>query len=313
MIGPTRALRRWIHAAGNLSGYSLGKARIQGRPRILMYHAVDHDFSPPLAQFERQIALLKKHFHIVGLHEMLHRRANGTLSGYEVVLTFDDGTQNHSSTVYPVLQRYAVPATFFVCPMLIETGRWIWNMELRARLTAMAPRERQKLALEFGLVFAQPNDFVEWAKTLALRERARFEESVRRCSPGWQPSPRQNDLCAPLTWSQLGSMDPSLITVGSQTSTHPILSTLQPSEAQAEIKESREILEVKLQRSVDCFCYPNGSHNPQVVELARQHYRASVTTRVGLVGDDALDYLLPRISAGANSNFSTFLWRLHRT
>lgn len=277
-----------------------------------MYHAVDHDLAPRLSEFERQLSFLKKHFQLVSLTEFLSRRVSGSLSGYEIVLTIDDGTQNHFSTVYPALQRHAAPATFFVCPMLIESGRWIWNMELRSRLTSMAPDELQGLALQFGLGSVQPNDFVAWAKTLALRERERFEEIVRRASSGWQASPRQSDMCAPLTWPQLCSMDPSLVTVGSQTLTHPILSVLQPAEARAEIKESRTMLEAKLQRPVEYFCYPNGSHNAQIVELARQHYRASVTTRPGLVNDDDLDYLLPRISAGANDNFSTFLWRLHR-
>lgn len=276
-----------------------------------MYHAIDRDFGLRLSEFERQLSVLKKHFHLVGLREFLDRRLNETLSGREIILTFDDGTQNHFSTVYPALQRYAVPATFFVCPMLIETRRWIWNIELRARLTGMALRQRQELALEFGLSSVQPNDIVTWAKTLVLLEREHFEETVRQYSAGWRPTSLQDDLHAPLTWAQLGSMDQSLVTVGSHTSTHPILSTLLPAEAQAEIMGSRAMLEEKLQRSVDFFCYPNGSHNPQVVELARQHYRASVTTRFGLVANDTENYLLPRISAGANS-FGTFLWRLHR-
>lgn len=307
-----RAVSWCIHAAAHLTTYSVRKARSQRRPRILMYHAIDHDFHPRLTEFERQLSLFKRHFHLVALGELLDRRVNGTLSGYEVVLTFDDGIQNHFSTVYPALQRYAAPATFFVCPMLIETGRWIWNMELRARIKSMAPSERQKLALQFGLTHAQPDDLVEWAKTLALGERERFEEVVRQHSSGWRPTSRQNDLSAPLTWSQLCSLDPSLVTVGSHSSTHPILTNIQPAEAEAEIRESRATLEAKLQRPVDCFCYPNGIYNLQVAELARRHYRASVTTQVGLVANHASDHLLPRISAGASDNFSTFLWRLHR-
>lgn len=305
-------LNRWIHSAGRLTTYSLRKALSQRRPRILIYHAVDHEFGPSLSEFERQLSLLKKCFDLVGLGEFLSRRASGTLSGYEVVLTFDDGTQNHFSTVYPALKRHAAPATFFVCPMLVETGRWIWNLELRARLASMAPQERRELAAESGLATEQTNDLVEWAKSLAPRERVRFEENVRRYSSGWKPTSRQNDRCAPLTWSQLCSMDPSLVTIGSHSSTHPILTTVQPAEAEAEIKESRTMLEAKLQRSVDCLCYPNGAHNPHSVELARQHYRAAVTTRVGLVAKDDSDHLLPRNSAGAQDDFSTFLWRLHR-
>ena len=277
-----------------------------------MYHDVDRDVGRSRSEFERQLSVFKKHFQLVSLCELMDRRTNGTLSGYEIVLTFDDGTQNHFSAAYPALQRYAAPATFFVCPMLMETGRWVWTMELRARLRVISPQGHQRLASEFGRASTQPNDFVEWAKTLGLREREYFEDVVRRGSPEWRPTSRENDVCAPLTWSQLSSMDPALITVGSHTLTHPILSVIRPEEAETEIAQSRVMLEAKLQRSVEYFCYPNGSHNPAVAEFARQHYRASVTTRAGMVTDDALDYLLPRVSAGTNNDLSTFLWRLHR-
>ena len=303
-------LRSFVHTVGRLTNYSINKALSQPGARILQYHGIGGEDGLTLSQFEAHLAVVKKHFGLIGLPEFMDRRTAHSLSGNEVVLTFDDGVQNHFTDVYPVLQRHRAPATFFVCPMLIETGRWLWNRELRERLKVMKPLERSNLALAFGLPSGEIEDIVESTKMLAPAERESIENSVRNYSSTFQPTSSQLHANLPLTWAQLGSLDPALITVGSHTLTHSILTTMEPAAAEADLRESRAMLESTLQRPVEYFCYPNGCYSTQVAEAAGRYYRASVTDIEGQVSAHSAYNLLPRIAAG--NGIDAFLWNLHR-
>ena len=105
-------------------------------------------------------------------------------------------------------------------------------------------------------------------------------------------------------------MDPKLITIGSHSMTHPILTTLGAAEREVEIVQSRVRLEQALDRTVDLFCYPNGSHDTALVALVSRHYRAAFITQPGFTSPQHPLHRLPRISAGAQPGL--FLRRLHR-
>lgn len=303
-------IRSLVHAVGRLTNYSINKALNQPGARIIQYHGINCEGGLTTAQFEAHLAVVKKHFCLIGLAEFMDRRTAHSLSGNEVVLTFDDGVQNHFTDVYPVLQRHKAPATFFVCPMLIETGRWLWNRELRERLKVMQPLERSNLALAFGLPSVEIEDIVESTKMLAPAERESIENSVRNYSSAFQATSSQQNANLPLTWAQLGSLDPTLVTVGSHTLTHSILTTLELVDAEADLRESRAMLESRLQRPVEYFCYPNGCYNATVAEAAGRYYRASVTSIEDLVSAHSACNLLPRIAA--SNGIDAFLWNLHR-
>jgi len=97
-------------------------------------------------------------------------------------------------------------------------------------------------------------------------------------------------------WHELRRLDPRIVTIGSHTLTHPILPSLDASQLENEVSESRRILEEKLQRPVDLFAYPNGDVNGAVHECVRKHYRAAVSVEEGWAGPLCDLHLLPRVS-----------------
>jgi len=174
----------------------------------------------PAAVFERHLFYLTRHFSIVSLDTLLERLAAGRLTD-EVALTFDDGLRNNFIHAYPLLKRFNAPATFFVCPGLIENGRWIWTHEVRARLAFLSHTSIESR--------------VEQLKTLALKERNEAEDDLRRKTAGFQPNAAQCQEYDLMNWDELQQLDPALITVGSHSLTHPILSTLTGPELTVEI------------------------------------------------------------------------------
>jgi peptidoglycan/xylan/chitin deacetylase (PgdA/CDA1 family) len=304
-----RLLASTFYVASLWSGHGLRRAKAQCGARILMYHGVARR-ELDAALFDWQLSLLRSEFEIVSLPTLLQRRAAGRLTGQEVAITFDDGVRNHVTTVYPLLQRHRAPATFFVCPGLVESGRWIWNMELRCRLRLLSRHELDALAREVGCRDGDIETIVNHAKGLAPSQRELVEEAVRGRTLQFVPTAEQVDRYAPATWEQLAGLDPALVTIGSHTLNHPILPTLPDEVLQREIRDSRRMLEQRLQRTVDLFCYPNGDNDERAQSAVRQHYAAAVTTVPGAVrdGDDA--WLLPRIPAGGSRGL--FMRRLYR-
>lgn len=295
----------------HVSGGSAVLARRQRVGRILMFHGIDDRF--PAAALEAQLAYVARHFTIVPLAVLIEHLAEpddpASMAG-EVALTFDDGLRNNFTFAYPVLRRLRAPATFFVCPELIDTGRWQWTHEVTARLRWLDDERRAAFAAELGAPATGTDAIKQWMKTLPVRRRMVMEESLRRRTARFTPTAAQRLQFDPMTWEDLRRLDPRLISIGSHTLTHPVLPTLTAAEATTEIRGSRRWLETRLDRAVEHFCYPDGAEDDGVVRLVRQHYQAAVTTAAGFVhhGDDR--HRLRRIPT-AEQLFLTS-WRLHR-
>lgn len=246
--------------------------------RILMYHGTPRRDAEAL---ERQLRLLSLAFPVVPLEKLSERRAGRA----RVALTFDDGLRNNVEVAYPILKKLGLTATFFVCPGLIDGRRWLWNHEARQRL------------LFSGMSPAEADARVEQMKAMKIAERRAAEEELRRATPGFEPTAAQHEEFDLATWDELRELDPAVVTIGSHTMTHPILTSLTTEETDAEMRESRYALEKRMQREISIFCYPNGNLNDGALASARRYYRSAVTVEPGALSADVDPHLLPRFSA----------------
>jgi peptidoglycan/xylan/chitin deacetylase (PgdA/CDA1 family) len=275
-----------------------------------MYHGVAPQGAQALAE---QLRYLVRHFKVVSLETMLDRLTNGSFPpAHEIVLTFDDGLRNNLTVVYPILQELKVPATMFVCPALVESGAWLWNHEMRCRMQTLAATDLAELRMKLLAPGTSADAIIEWMKTLRLQQRLMAETIVRQATPGFQPTNTQHEAFDTMDWDDLRSLDCNLITVGSHTLSHPILTTLSADEIESEILESRQCLEQRLERKADFFCYPNGAYDKRAYQLVQKTYRAAVTTESGVIdGSQGLDvHRLPRIPSAESAALTA--WRLHR-
>ena len=302
---------RQIQAFAFASGLSAWLAERRPVRRILMLHGID-DVEMPASAFEQGLAWLARRFRIVPLGEMVDGLAAGRppAPGGELALTFDDGLRNQFELAYPVLARLGVPATFFVCPDLIEQRRWIWTQEARSRLQTMTPAARAQFALASGASVSEIEPLVVRMKRQPIAERQRHEAALRAITPDFAPTEFTRRRYDPLSWEEIARLDPSVVTIGSHTLTHPILPSIGDEALEREIVESRRILEQRLGRTVDLFCYPNGSLDPRVHAVVARTYRAAVTTEYGFVGARPDLHRLHRIPA--TPRLPLLAWRMHR-
>jgi peptidoglycan/xylan/chitin deacetylase (PgdA/CDA1 family) len=275
-----------------------------------MYHGVARESAQALAT---QLHYLARHFKVVSLESMLDRITNGFLPlAHEIVLTFDDGLRNNLTVVYPILRELQLPAAMFVCPALVESGEWLWNHEMRCRLLTLAAPDLAELRMKLLSPGTTVDAIIEWMKTLQLQQRRIAEATIRQATTGFQPTEAQREAFDIMNWNDLRSLDRELITVGSHTLSHPILTKLSGQEIESEILESRRCLEQRLERKVDYFCYPNGAYDRRAYQLVQKTYRAAVTTETGVIsGIGGLDvHRLPRIASAESAALTA--WRLHR-
>jgi len=136
-------LRSVFSAVCALSGMAFVWHRLFAKRgvRILAYHGVEtpptNPFAVAVENFEAQIAHISKRYDVMDLAAFLGWQAGVYQSDKEkIVLTFDDGFKNNLKYAAPILERYAVPATFFIIGSKLEgeDGRFMTTKEAAALL-----------------------------------------------------------------------------------------------------------------------------------------------------------------------------------
>ncbi len=304
------ALSPFVHAVSFASGRSAKLAKRQLGLRVLMYHNIG-GAELSTKNFRAGLHYLQHNFSVLPLATLIKKlQQHQPIAGDEVALTFDDGYRNLLTTAVPILQEFKLPATFFVCPGLIENRQWLWIQDIRERLGMISPVQLDHFAAEQGWPNLDSEQLISRMKQLPHPQRLAQCERIRERTKNFLPSKTQHLEFDLMNWDELSALDPALITIGSHSANHPILSTLAPEEITAEIIGSRQTLEKRLGRPVEFFCYPNGEYSAPVVEIVRRTYTAAVTTESRAVGPNDDLHLLPRISAAGAP--SLLAWRMYR-
>ena len=112
--------------------------------RILCYHGCalqdESAFSPGLFQtaetFERRMSFLSgKGYKVISLDEALHRlESKESRPDKATVITIDDGWYGSYKHQFPVLRKYAFPATIYISSYYLEKQTQVFNVALRYAL-----------------------------------------------------------------------------------------------------------------------------------------------------------------------------------
>jgi peptidoglycan/xylan/chitin deacetylase (PgdA/CDA1 family) len=82
-------------------------------------------------------------------------------------------------------------------------------------------------------------------------------------------------------------------------------------EAKRQISQSKKILEQKLGKNVQYFCYPYGEYNQAVAKLVKASgYKAATNTKPGLVNARSNLFLLNRVRITGHLNHQGFVKKL---
>ncbi len=297
-------------------------------PTVLTYHGV-HDGSLPselyayntkhvsAADFERQLAWLRRHYDIVPLAEVERIVRERRWRPRVAAITFDDGYENNFTVAWPILRRASLPATLFVTVDVIERQRPYEHdrIELALRstdrrgLTLSANGERRSYSLSGPFARAATVYAVkEWIGRLPGPDRATVvAELMEQC---WRDEYLRRDRAAyqPLQWDQVRRLSDEGFEIGSHTLTHPHLSSVDDHQIQRELVESRRRLEERIGRPVMRASYPYGSYDDRTVVAARNAgYSSAFTSRTWYLGQPDNPYTIPRLSVVGGAPFNLFV------
>ena len=261
------------------------RARLLGGAMILGYHRVTnirndaYDVCVTPDNFAQQMDALSKYANPVHLSQLIEHLMTGSLPPRTVAVTFDDGYADNLYQAKPILEKYGVPATIFVCSGYL--GGEFWWDELE-RLTHSSDTDLQGLNLQAG------NRTFKWNQPVKNREiingqdvsfRSQFRQALYHFILPLDLAERELALEAIRAWARpvgvegkqyaidrdelLQLTEGGLVEVGSHTRNHLMLPYVSMERQREEILQGKQDLETLLGRTVAGFSYPNGlaTHN----------------------------------------------------
>ncbi len=293
------------------------RRRLRGKLIVLTYHSFCATWprglfsSLPIDRFERQVRFIQAHFTLVSLQQGLTYLQQARIDHKPwVAITIDDGFRDNYTHAWPILQRYAVPATIFLATDFIDTGRPPWPTQLvdildRTRLSGMESPFRANFKRMADRTTVM-NQLMELWRSLPADQRfARIDELRKHLQVD------NLNRYFPLTWDQIREMRSSGIFFGSHTAYHGILPMLTDSGARMEIAESKKRLEKELQEPCLDFAYPNGDYSTREKQLLKSEcFRLAVTQEPGVNEASSDTFALCRIEIPYHDPLVTFRARV---
>lgn len=228
------------------------------RSVVLMYHRIAtaaHDHwqlcvSP--RHFEEQLQVLKR-YKVIGLHELV-----SSVPRNGVAISFDDGYIDNYTTAKPLLEKYSLPATFFITNNNIGKQAEFWWDELENIFSNDLAQHLQTWQRLFPLTHAQQQQ-----QLLGLR-------SIYQV--------RAEYTCMSSEQLQEIARHP-LFSIGAHTETHVALAHQLPEVQMQEIAKNALWLQKLTGKAPALLAYPYGNYNEAIITIASgQGFAAAFTT-----------------------------------
>lgn len=277
MRGKRELLIKVLGRAGLVRG-ALAARRTFGLPwlTVINYHRVgvrgaageldDGVLDATPEQFDNQLRLLRDHFEVVGLEDVVAWFRGAPLPPNPALVTFDDGYVDCVTTALPILQKHAVPATFFLASTYIEERRLFWWDRIalclrRSRREVIELTLPQKERLPLGAAEKQTlRHLLLIVKKVRGLDLPRFLDDVARATDVSLDPAEERRLVDQylMTWDDVQTLARAGMDLGSHTRTHRILQTLDDDLLRAELDGSRRDLEERTGRRIASIAYPVG-------------------------------------------------------
>jgi len=266
------------------------RARVLGGALILGYHrisAVEDDFyqvcvSPE--NFARHMEALREYAHPISLSKLVQSLKQNVLPPKSVAVTFDDGYADNLHVAKPILEKYDIPATVFICTGYL--GREFWWDELE-RLVLSSQADPRALRLRAGGAQFKWNPPQANSEVGNPEVRRQFRRSLYHFLLSLDVEDQTYAMGVIRSWSEVSSpgistpramseeellrlVDGGLMELGAHTSHHPMLPQLSFERQKEEIQSSKRDLEALLSEKIAGFSYPNGRATVDAKRLVRE-------------------------------------------
>jgi peptidoglycan/xylan/chitin deacetylase (PgdA/CDA1 family) len=294
--------RRFIYAKKDALGMlGLNKSYFRNArgARILLYHGLCN--ADPTRfngifltrkTFEAHLEFYKEHFNVVTLDQFYNQQFNN--DKFNVCLTFDDGFANNLKYALPLLEKYQMPATFFITAIRDAGYEILWSDFLAivthygpARLLYEDKEYRKIKKLRKYAEVATGITLADRLKGLGFESKKQMMATLQELFPN---NPAEEDYWKQLTPGEIRQLAASpLVTIGSHSYYHNRMDKLPIGDASNELKKSKQFLESVTGYEISSFAFPYGNYSRQLVEEARRIGHTQLLAMDLLYEEDKLD------------------------
>ena len=214
-----------------------------------------------------------------------------------IVLTLDDGYRCNYHKVFPILKKCTIPATIFISTEAINSNAVLWHDKLIYAIghTNISEFKIPELSDEIYRMKSTKdrNDvFTDVCRLLKQCEESEREVSLVKLMKTLEINVEEiENINLMLTWDEIREMHSSgLISFGSHTLSHSILTKVSKEKAQKEIYDSKKDIEEHLGEKLSYFSYPNGQYNLTIENIVKSAgYECAFSTN-GKIRNNRADY-----------------------
>jgi len=244
--------------------------------RILVYHGICQNnpfkFNTLFItqkSFEEQLKLYKKYCNVISLDDYYEQRfANDK---FNICLTFDDGFANNYKYVLPLLEKYQVPATFFITSIRSAGYDILWN-DLLNIANKYGP-SKFILKNESFIKNSQGKyiSSVTGESLSAILRKSDFKEKAELIEMFYPLTKKvDEDYWLQITTGEIKKMSSSKwVTIGSHSKYHNDLVNIAACELKEDLTTSKQFLENITDKKIKALAFPYGSYINEVVRIAK--------------------------------------------
>ncbi len=196
-----------------------------------------------------------------------------------VVFTVDDGYRDFYLNAFEVFREFRYPAAIFLTGDFIENRLFLWWDKIEYAINST---RHDKIDLGFmdqdvvsisekaqkdGVILK----IISYCKKIDNQKKMQIIDNIIE-SLEVDVTGQPEGIYEPLNWDEIEEMSREGIEFFPHTKTHPILSNISYDEKKVELAEPKEMIEKKLNKPADIFCYPNGQpgdFDQETIELLR--------------------------------------------
>ncbi|MBA3827511.1 MAG: polysaccharide deacetylase family protein [Taibaiella sp.] len=276
--------------------------------RILIYHGIClneptrfNNIFITRDTFEEHLKFYTRHFNVVSLED--YWLGNFDRERFNVCLTFDDGYANNHKYVLPFLEKYKVPASFYITGISDAGYDILWNDYINMAgaygpaqfsfegIDYIRNQHRKYVSKDSKVplsVTLRDQNFYAKRKLMDYLDDCFYFRNIAEIEDYWKQ----------MTTEQIRELSVSpYVTIGGHGYYHNDLAAITAEEVAEELTASKKYLESITNRKVDTIAFPYGSYSKEVIDAARNvSYTKLLAMDFNMPGDKEDNQLKERLT-----------------
>ena len=248
--------------------------------RIIVFHGIDKigetKYNSRFVSekyFTQLIDFISKNYNIISLQDFYAKKFKpNTLN---IAITFDDGYANNFKYAIPILEKYSIPATFFITTIQDSSTNFLWS----DFLDLVSFYSTQNSIIFENQHYSKNNKGEFIYNGISLKNKCKnlswneIQPLFNIFADEWEIIQQLplNDYWELMNYNQIKEVAKKpLFTIGSHGYTHANLNSITFEEATLEVLKGKKVLESICEKPILDFAFPFGYYSDELVKYCSE-------------------------------------------